>query len=58
MSCQKTKCKFHEFGDINNCKRSGAQSDKCFHHINKPLFQLKPELMKKAAKKPSRIYNP
>jgi hypothetical protein len=58
MSCQKIKRKFHEVGKTNNCKRSCFQSDKCFHHINKPLFQLKPELMTKAAKKPSRIYNP
>ncbi len=58
MSCNKIKCRFQKEGETNNCKRSFMQSNKCVHHVHNPLFQLKPELMKKAAKKPNRIYNP
>lgn len=58
MSCDKTQCKFHDEERTSNCKRSLEQFQRCFYHVHKPLFQLRPELMKKAAKKPERIYNP
>ena len=58
MSCQKIKCRFQELGNKNDCTRSEKMSGMCINNGSYPLFQLKLELMRKAAKKPSRIYNP
>ena len=51
MSCQKEKCIDHEWDKINNCKKKTSESEKCFHHVSKPLFELKPEFKRKPNRK-------
>jgi hypothetical protein len=58
MSCPKTDCRHNKKDENNNCTRAPSNSEKCLNDPKTNLFQLKPELMRKAAKKPCRIYNP